>query len=204
MRERRDTAAWKYVDGRSYGTNSYPRPAAVLRTLQGLVGDEAFLRGMRHYSETWRYRHPYPDDFFASFQEGSGVEEDLGWFWQDFFRGTATADWSVNVSQAREPKPMGYFANEETGEFVLYGSEEEAEPEVELVGDEEAEEEVEFEIDLEGIEEEQKELEAERLKLARRVEDLERRLRKLSGEELGEESPDAEKLERLKALGYDR
>ena len=38
------------------------------------MGRDAFLRGMRHYSETWRYRHPYPDDFFAAFQEGAGVD----------------------------------------------------------------------------------------------------------------------------------
>ena len=132
-----DTPAWKYVDGSSYGTNSYPRPAAVLRTLQGLVGDEAFLRGMRHYAETWRYRHPYPDDFFASFQEGSGVEEDLAWFWQDFFRSTATGDWSVSVKQAKEPKPKGYFANPETGEFVRLGSDEEEEAEEAGAGEDE-------------------------------------------------------------------
>ena len=121
-----DTPAWKYVDGASYRTNSYPRTAAVLRTLQGYVGDEAFLRGMRHYSETWRYKHPYPDDFFATFQKGSRVEEDLSWFWDDFFRSTKTGDWSVRVSQAKEPKPRGYFANAETGEFVRLGSEEES------------------------------------------------------------------------------
>ncbi len=124
-----DTPAWKYVDGASYGTNSYPRTAAVLRTLRGLVGEEAFLRGMRHYAETWRYQHPYPDDFFAAFQTGSGVELNLDWYWQDFFRGTGTGDWSVRVSQARESKPRGYFADPETGEFVRLGSEPEPESE---------------------------------------------------------------------------
>ncbi|MFT5284438.1 MAG: hypothetical protein ACI8TQ_000594 [Planctomycetota bacterium] len=141
-----DTPAWKYLDGSSYGTNSYPRPAVVLRTLRGLVGEVAFLRGMRHYSETWRYKHPYPDDFFAAFQEGSGVEEDLSWYWEDFFRSTGMGDWSVKVNQARESKPHGYFADDETGEFVMIGSVDDEESEDEVAeadgaaGEDEAEE----------------------------------------------------------------
>ncbi len=115
-----DTFAWEHVDRSSYGTNSYRRTAVTLRTLRGLVGEEAFLRGMRHYAETWRYRHPYPDDFFDAFEVGSGVE-DLDWYWDELFRGTGTADWSVDVTQKREPKARGYFLDGETSEYVLVG-----------------------------------------------------------------------------------
>lgn len=110
-----DTWAWQYADRESYGTNSYRRTASSLRTLRGVVGDEAFYRGMRHYSETWRYRHPYPDDFFRAFQEGAGVE--CQWYFDEVFRGTATGDWSVEVSQARRPKKRGMFQGE-GGEFL--------------------------------------------------------------------------------------
>jgi hypothetical protein len=106
-RDRIDTSGWLYADRGGYRVNSYQRTAVALRTLEGLVGREAFLRGMRHYSETWRYRHPYPDDFFAAFQEGSG--EDVGWYFQEVFRGWGTVDWSVEVSQRRAPQPEGLF-----------------------------------------------------------------------------------------------
>jgi hypothetical protein len=106
-----DTAAWLYSSGASYGTNSYRRPAVVLRSLAAVVGDEAFLRGMRHYSETWRYRHPYPDDFFQAFNEGAGV--DVSWYFDDLFRGTGTVDWRVEVSQWTTPDEKGYFLDEE-------------------------------------------------------------------------------------------
>jgi len=125
-----DTPAWEYVDATSYSVNSYSRPAVVLRTLRGLVGEEAFVRGMRHFAETYRYRHPYPDDFFEAFQEGSGVEQDLGWFFADCFRSTKTADWSVTVTQARRAEPMGFFPAED-GELVKLGTEEAAEAEEE-------------------------------------------------------------------------
>jgi hypothetical protein len=118
------TFAFEYADGTSYGTNSYARTAASLRTLKGVVGNDAFLKGMRHFAETWRYRHPYPEDFYASFIEGSGV--DVGWYFEDVFQGSATVDWSVSVSKKRTPGEAGYRWDED-GNPVLIGDEEESE-----------------------------------------------------------------------------
>ncbi len=100
-----DTVAFRHLNRSSYSTNSYPRTAAALRTLAGVVGRDAFLRGMRGYSERWRYRHPYPEDFYGAFVEFSGT--DVGWYFEDVFRGNATADYSVRVRQDREPKFQG-------------------------------------------------------------------------------------------------
>ena len=126
-----DNRVWEYAPG-AHGTNSYARPAAVLSTLEGLVGREAFLRGMRHYADTWRYQHPYPDDFFESFQEGDGLDDDLGWFFEEFFRGTGTADWSVRVSQKQEAKREGWFQAGPQAEFLELGADEEAESDGEV------------------------------------------------------------------------
>jgi hypothetical protein len=109
-----DKHAWEYRDGATYRVNSYPRTAVLLRTLKGVVGNDVFLRGMRHYAKTWRNRHPYPDDFFAAFQEGAGV--DCQWFLEDAFRSVKEADWGVSVSQSRASKPAGWF-QEGTGPF---------------------------------------------------------------------------------------
>jgi hypothetical protein len=110
-----DTHAYRYVDRASYRANSYPRTAVALRTLQSVVGDDAFLRGMRHYAREWRYRHPYPEDFFQAFQEGAGV--DCAWYFEEVFRSTATADWSVEVDARRRPRDAGLFQGE-GGEFL--------------------------------------------------------------------------------------
>lgn len=114
-----DRSGWQYVDSSSYRTNSYPRPAVILRSLPALVGDEAFLRGMRHYSENWRYRHPYPDDFIASFTEGAG--QDVAWYFEDMLRTTKTVDWSLDVLDTRLREPVG-FLEQEDGELVLHES----------------------------------------------------------------------------------
>jgi hypothetical protein len=110
-----ETPGWLYADRKSYGVNSYRRTAVALRTLQGLIGDEPFFRGMRHYARTWRYEHPYPADFYRSFQEGSG--QDLEWYFRELFQGTGTVDWSVAVEQKRRPDPRGFFQGE-GGEFM--------------------------------------------------------------------------------------
>jgi aminopeptidase N len=110
-----DTAAYQHVDRASYRANSYQRTAVALRTLQYVVGDAPFLRGMRHYAKEWRYRHPYPDDFFRSFQEGAGV--DCAWLFEDLFRSRATGDWSVEVESRRRPRDLGLFQGE-GGDFL--------------------------------------------------------------------------------------
>jgi hypothetical protein len=109
-----DLPGWRYAHRSSYRTNSYPRPAVALRSLAAVVGDAAFLRGMRHYATTWRYAHPYPEDFFQTFQEGAGV--DVQWYFDEIFRGTGTIDWGVEVEQERAPAPVGFFQGE-GGEF---------------------------------------------------------------------------------------
>jgi len=115
-RDQIDTPAFRYVDSRSYGVNSYRRTAVVLRSLVGVVGYEPFLRGMRHYSEQWRFRHPYAQDFFDSFCEGAGV--DVHWYFEDLFRGTGTVDWSIDVQQQRESERKGVFQAGPADEFV--------------------------------------------------------------------------------------
>ncbi len=127
------TMGWEYRDRSSYRTNSYPRPAVVLRSLQAIVGDDAFIAGMHHYAGQWRYRHPYPDDFYQAFNEGAGV--DVNWYFRDLFESTSTVDWGVDVSQARPPKlrgmvlgPNGYEDVSETMTEHVVASPEEAAP----------------------------------------------------------------------------
>lgn len=112
-RDAMDTHAWLYADALGYRVNAYNKPATMLRSLAaaieaeypGVDGHELFLRGMRHHSETWRYRHPTPDDFFQSFQAGAGV--DVQWFFDQVAREAGSIDWRVAVEQRREPKAAG-------------------------------------------------------------------------------------------------
>jgi hypothetical protein len=131
-----DMDAWTYVSRRSYRANSYPRPAVALRSMIGLVGYDAFLRGMRHYSRMARYGHPVPEDFFDAFNEGAGV--DLSWYFKDAFQSTKTIDWSVTVHQERAEKREGWFQTDggrfrEIEDIEKQAAEEAAEAEAEAV-----------------------------------------------------------------------
>ncbi len=116
-----ETWGWEHADSKSYRINSYQRTAVALRTLAGLVGPDTFLRGMRHYAKRWRYAHPYPADFYASFQEGAGV--DVDWYFRELFQSTGTVDWSITVEQQRRPPPRGFFQSE-GGDFFEHPEEE--------------------------------------------------------------------------------
>ena len=105
-----ETHGWEYADSSSYRANSYSRTAVALRTLSSVIGYDDFLRGMRHYSTTWRYQHPYPADFYSTFQEGAGV--DVEWYFRELFQGTGTGDWSVEVTQDRRARQLGYSQGE--------------------------------------------------------------------------------------------
>ncbi|WP_347921987.1 M1 family metallopeptidase [Pontimicrobium sp. SW4] len=78
----------------NYGTNSYARPATLLRTLEKHLGEEAFKKGMRFYYNTWKFKHPKPKDFFEVMNKSS--ETNLSWFFDQFFRDNKTIDYELN------------------------------------------------------------------------------------------------------------
>lgn len=62
----------------------YFKPAFGLVLLREVVlGHERFDYAFRKYTEQWAFRHPSPDDFFRSMNNGAG--EDLSWFWKEWF-----------------------------------------------------------------------------------------------------------------------
>jgi aminopeptidase N len=75
------------------GFATYTKPATLLATLRGLIGEEAFLRGYHAYMQAWEYRHPMPYDFFNAFNTAAG--RDLGWFWSTWYNNTWTLDQAV-------------------------------------------------------------------------------------------------------------
>lgn len=58
--------------------NNYPKGAWVLHMLRGLLGDDAFFRGIRAYYATHLHSAALTDDLRAAMEEASGRE--LGWF----------------------------------------------------------------------------------------------------------------------------
>jgi len=71
-------------------SEKYRHPVTYFKTAFGLVllreqilGHDRFDYAFRNYIHKWAFKHPQPDDFFRSMDNGAG--EDLAWFWKGWF-----------------------------------------------------------------------------------------------------------------------
>jgi hypothetical protein len=72
----------------------YFKPALGLVLLrEQILGNDRFDYAFRNYIQKWAYKHPQPDDFFRSMENGAG--EDLSWFWRGWFYNNWQLDLAV-------------------------------------------------------------------------------------------------------------
>ncbi|OWP63898.1 hypothetical protein CDA63_06710 [Hymenobacter amundsenii] len=64
----------------NYGIIVYGKTASLLKYLAGYLGQERFDEAMHAYYQQWQFRHPYPADMQAVFEQTSGQQ--LDWFFQ--------------------------------------------------------------------------------------------------------------------------
>lgn len=82
-----------------FGNNAYGKPATALNILrETVVGRELFDYAFKEYANRWKFKNPYPADFFRTIEDASGV--DLDWFWRGWFYTNNAADQAlVSVKQ---------------------------------------------------------------------------------------------------------
>lgn len=80
---------------------AYTKPGLLLRSLGGVVGDSVLSRALSTYAREWRYRHPYPWDFFDTVERVAG--RDLDWFWYPWWFETGTLDYAIVAVETAEP-----------------------------------------------------------------------------------------------------
>lgn len=86
------------------GLNLYYKPAAGLNILRKeILGPDRFDYAFKKYIEAWAFKHPAPDDFFRSMENGAG--EDLSWFWRGWF----FENWKMDqgITDVKEIKTNG-------------------------------------------------------------------------------------------------
>ncbi len=91
----------------------YVHPLAYFKSAFGLVllrevilGPDKFDYAFRQYIHNWAYKHPKPEDFFRSINNGSG--EDLTWFWQGWYHHNWQLDQAIsNVAYVKEDESNG-------------------------------------------------------------------------------------------------
>lgn len=78
----------------AYNVRAYVKPALVLATLEGYLGEDRFLKVLHTYWDRWKFKHPRTEDFIAVANEASG--ENLDWFFDAFVYKTTILDYSLN------------------------------------------------------------------------------------------------------------
>jgi hypothetical protein len=72
----------------------YQKMSLVISQLRLVLGDSIFWKGIRLYFDTWKFRHPYPEDLYSSFEQVSGLK--LGWFFDEWLNTTRECDYAVD------------------------------------------------------------------------------------------------------------
>ncbi len=109
--------SWRTGPG-GYRVNAYDKGALTLRTLENHLGWPTFQQVMSTYFERWKFRHPTPQDFFATAEEVSGVE--LDWFFDQVWGKAIVFDYAVGEVDAWRVQPPRGWVDGENG-LELHG-----------------------------------------------------------------------------------
>lgn len=82
-----------YLDANIYFALNYGKAEIAIRLFKEYLGKKAFSSLMASFINTWKSKHPVPNDFFAFTNDY--LKTDLNWFWQKWFFEYAKADLSI-------------------------------------------------------------------------------------------------------------
>lgn len=100
---------------RAYSIQSYSLGTVMLEQLKYVIGEENLFKGMRLYYNTWKFKHPEPNDFIRVMEKVSGMQ--LKWYLSYMTNTTKKIDYGIkNLIQ----KEDGFFVTlERVGEFPM-------------------------------------------------------------------------------------
>ena len=120
-----------YSTNRAYGTAAYSLGAVFLHQLKYLVGTENFYKGMKRYYNTWKMRHPEPNDFLRVMEKTSGFQ--LHWYYRYWIQTTKRIDYAIGSMVEKDgntfvdlkrigdfPMPIDLLVTYKDGTKVLY------------------------------------------------------------------------------------
>jgi hypothetical protein len=90
---------------RTSGAITYDKTAVWMHTLERHLGWPTLQRILSTYFQRYAFKHPKPQDFFAVANEVAG--QDLGWYFDQVYRGSQTFDYGVDVLRS-ERADAGY------------------------------------------------------------------------------------------------
>lgn len=104
-----------YNTNRAYSVASYSMGTVFLHQLKYIIGEELFYRGLRRYYNTWKFRHPEPNDFIRVMEKTSGLQ--LKWYMSYWVNTTKRIDYAVKNVVSADGKTMVALAR--AGDFPM-------------------------------------------------------------------------------------
>jgi len=89
------THADHFSTNRAYGIGSYTKGSIYLEQLQYIIGKETFAKAMKVYYDTWKFKHPTPDDFIRVVEQESGMV--LDWYNEYMINTTKYPDYAIDT-----------------------------------------------------------------------------------------------------------
>jgi len=82
-----------FTTNRAYGTSAYNMGTVFLHQLKYIIGEDNFYKGMRRYYNTWKFKHPEPNDFIRIMEKTSGLQ--LKWYMSYWINTTKRIDYGI-------------------------------------------------------------------------------------------------------------
>ena len=107
---------WRYPS-HTYQVMAYNKPATMIQTLKGMLGEENFNAAMKNYFETFKYKHPCSSDFFSVMNQKAretgnpDLGGDLNWFFRSAFCTDEVCDYKLTkiVNTTVQESEKGFF-----------------------------------------------------------------------------------------------
>jgi hypothetical protein len=90
------THADRYDLNMAYGITAYSKGAVFMAQLGYIIGQDKLKSTIKRYYDTWKFKHPTPNDFIRIAEKESGAE--LDWYLTDFAQTTNTIDYKIEAT----------------------------------------------------------------------------------------------------------
>lgn len=84
----------------NYGGDVYYKSAMLLHWLEAYMGQESFRNAIQEYYDTWKHKHPYPEDFRAIIRKHCSRSTD--WFFDGALHTEARIDFALRSVQRKD------------------------------------------------------------------------------------------------------
>ncbi|MBP9926626.1 MAG: M1 family peptidase, partial [Cyclobacteriaceae bacterium] len=104
-----------FTTNRAYGTAAYSMGAIFLHQLKYIIGTDNFYTGIKRYYNTWKMRHPEPNDFLRVMEKTSGMQ--LHWYYRYWIQTIKHIDYGINLVVEKDGNTM--IGLQRVGEFPM-------------------------------------------------------------------------------------